>query len=213
MKGCHDLEEGAQPSSKSPDSPVSVKADEATSFRNRRQWHEWLSKNHGHCDELWLLIYKKSADEVGIRYEDAVEEAICFGWIDGKLRRIDDRCHAIRFTPRRRGGIWSESNRRRAERMMREGKMQKAGLRQIEEAKKNGRWQAAVAPKKVPPIPADLAKALKGNPIAHVRFDAFANSHKSAYVHWVLEAKKEETRAKRIREVVARSAIGKKPGT
>jgi len=212
LKGCHDLEEGAQPSSKSPDSPVSVKADETTSFRDRSQWHEWLSKNHDHCDELWLLIYKKSADEDGIRYEDAVEEAICFGWIDGKLRRIDDRCHAIRFTPRRSGGIWSESNRRRAERMMREGKMRKAGLRQIEDAKKNGRWQAAVAPKDMPPIPADLEKALKGNPIAHERFDAFANSHKSAYVHWVLEAKREETRAKRIREVVARSAIGKKPG-
>lgn len=189
-----------------------MKADEATSFRNRSQWHEWLKKNQGRCDELWLLIYKKSAREVGIRYEDAVEEAICFGWIDGKLRRIDDRCHAIRFTPRRPGGIWSESNRKRAERMIREGKMQKAGLRQIEDAKKNGRWEAAFAPKDVPPIPTELKEAFKGNPVARKGFNSFANSHKSAYIHWVLEAKKEETRARRIREVIARSAISRKPG-
>lgn len=190
-----------------------MKREEATAFKDQAQWHVWLTRNHDRCDELWLLIHKKAVGDIGIRYEEAVEEAICFGWIDGKLRRIDDRCHVIRFTPRRPGGIWSENNRRRAERMIKEGRMQKPGLQQIEEAKKNGQWASAYAPKTVPPIPWDLKSALVANAKACRNFNDFANSYKSAYIHWVLDAKKEETRVRRIKEVVARAAANKRPGT
>jgi uncharacterized protein YdeI (YjbR/CyaY-like superfamily) len=190
-----------------------VKREEATAFKDQAQWHVWLTRNHDSRDELWLLIYKKAADDIGIRYEEAVEEAICFGWIDGKLRRIDDRCHAIRFTPRRPGGIWSENNRRRAESMIKEGRVQKSGLLQIEEAKRNGQWAAAYAPKTVPPMPPDLKSALRANTKASRNFASFANSYKSAYIHWVMDAKKQETRAKRIGVVVARAEANKRPGT
>ncbi len=190
-----------------------VNTEDASHFANRAEWRKWLEKNHDVEPELWLLIYKKGSGAVGIPYEHAVEEAICFGWIDGKLRRIDDMCHAIRLTPRRKGGIWSENNRNRAEDMIRRGKMTEHGLAQIEEAKKNGQWAAAYAPKTVPPIPGDLKSALRANAKASRNFDDFANSYKSAYIHWVLDAKKEETRVRRIKEVVARAAANKRPGT
>lgn len=195
------------------DAPVSVKADDAAYFEDRLAWRDWLRRNHARETEIWLLIHKKSAGKAGVPYEEAVEEAICFGWIDGKLRRIDDRCHAIRFTPRKPGSVWSESNRERAERMIRRRRMAKPGLASVEVAKRNGRWAEAYAPKNVPKIPGDLAEALKADPQADKNFEAFANSYKSAYVYWVLDAKRAETRAKRIREGVARAALNKKPGT
>jgi len=203
----------AQSFSSLPDTPEPVKTEDASYFENRTEWREWLRRSHDRKSEIWLLIFKKCAGNVGVPYEEAVEEAICFGWIDGKLRRIDDKCHAIRFTPRRKGCIWSESNRRRAEKMIRERKMTKPGLERIAEAKKGGQWSAAYAPRTVPPIPEDLKSALRSNITASRNFGAFANSYKSAYVHWVLDAKKEETRARRIREVVARAAANKRPGT
>jgi uncharacterized protein YdeI (YjbR/CyaY-like superfamily) len=203
----------AQSFSSPPVTPELVKTEDASYFKDRTKWREWLRKHHDRKSEVWLLIYKKSAGNVGVPYEEAVEEAICFGWIDGKLRRIDDKCHAIRFTPRRKGCIWSESNRKRAEKMVREHKMTKPGLERITEAKKGGQWAAAYAPRTVPRIPEGLKSALRTNTTASRNFGAFANSHKSAYVHWVLDAKKEETRARRIKEVVARAAANKRPGT
>lgn len=188
-----------------------MRSEGATLFEDRGAWRDWLRKNHSRKTEIWLLIHKKSAGRVGVAYEEAVEEAICFGWIDGKLRRIDDRRHVIRFTPRRAGSIWSESNRDRAERMIRRRRMTKAGLESVEVAKKNGRWAEARAPRKVPEIPDDLAEALGADDRAARNFEALARSYKSAYVYWVLGAKRPETRAKRIREVVARAASNKKP--
>ncbi len=190
-----------------------MRPEEATLFEDRIRWRNWLRRNHSSESEIWLLIFKKGTGGEGVAYEEAVEEAICFGWIDGKLRRIDDRCHAIRFTPRRAGSVWSESNRDRAERMIRNRRMTKAGLESVEVAKKNGRWAEAYAPSKVPEIPDDLAEALMANQRAAKNFEGFANSYKSAYLYWVLDAKRPETRARRIREVVARAALNKRPGT
>lgn len=180
-------------------------------FEDRRAWRNWLRRNHAIETEIWLLIHKKSARHAGISYEEAVEEAICFGWIDGRLRRIDDRCHAIRFTPRRPSSVWSESNRERAEKMIRSRRMAKPGLESVEQAKRSGRWAEARAPKRVPEVPDDLASALAADSRAADNFEGFANSYKSAYINWVLEAKRAETRAKRIREIVARAAQNKKP--
>lgn len=192
---------------------MSVNADDAVQFEDRRAWRNWLRRNHARETEIWVLIHKKSAGMAGVPYEEAVEEAICFGWIDGKLRRIDDRRHMIRFTPRKPGSVWSESNRKRAERMISSCRMTKHGLETVDVAKKNGRWAEAYAPKEVPEIPDDLAAALGANDMAARNFESFANSYKSAYVYWVLGAKRPETRAKRIREVVARAALNKKPYT
>jgi len=190
---------------------MTVKAAEATYFEDRRAWRDWLRRNHASEKEIWLLVFKKGAAKSGVPYQDAVEEAVCFGWIDGRLRRIDAESHMIRFTPRRPGSVWSESNRERAERMVRSGRMTRAGLESIEVAKKNGQWAEAYAPRKVPEIPEDLASALRADRRAGRKFEAWANSYKTTYVYWVTGAKRPETRARRIREVVKRAALNKKP--
>ncbi len=188
-----------------------MKPVDAVHFEDGPAWRKWLRKNHAREREVWLLIHKKSAGGQGIPYERAVEEAVCFGWIDGKLRRIDDRRHMIRFTPRKPGSVWSKSNRERAERMIQKRLMTRAGLESVRVAKKNGRWAEAYAPSEVPDMPEDLSSALRADERAAKNFGSFANSYKTTYVYWVLGAKREETRAKRIQEVVRRAALNKKP--
>jgi len=111
--------------------------------RTRAAWRKWLEKNHASKREIWLRLYKKHVKKPCVAYDHAVEEALCFGWIDGILKRIDDEQHVIRFSPRRKNSVWSDSNRKRVNRMTRQGKMTEAGLAAVREAKKNGRWQQA----------------------------------------------------------------------
>ncbi len=181
-------------------------------FKSRAEWQSWLERNHATSTELWLGFYKKHAGKGWLQLDDAVEEAICFGWIDGKLRRIDDEKHVVRFSPRRRGSVWSKINRERAERMMEEGKMTSVGLGKVEEAKQSGRWEAAYSSKERPKLPKDLREALTRNSQAWKNFNQFSNSQQFMYVYWVIEAKTESTRKKRIEEVVERSGRNEKPG-
>jgi len=180
-------------------------------MRNRDEWRKWLERNHNKEKEVWLVFYKKHTGKLGLSYDDAVEEALCFGWIDGRLKRIDDEKHLIRFSPRRKNSVWSEINRKKAEKMIREGKMTETGLAKIEEAKKSGKWFSAYTSKKLA-IPPDLEKALKDDKKAWDNFRNFANSYQLAYIYWVESAKREETRKKRIKEVVKRASQNKKPG-
>src|SRR4030042_3901104 len=112
-------------------------------FKNRGEFRKWLEKNHAKKTELWILFYKVRTNKKSVRYAEAVEEALCFGWIDGILKRIDDEKHAQRFTPRNPKSIWSKVNKERAKRMINEGKMTNAGLIKIKDAKKSGWWQNA----------------------------------------------------------------------
>ncbi len=180
--------------------------------KDRRTWRAWLRKNGRKKPEIWLVFYKKHTGEKCVTYDAAVEEALCWGWIDGKLRRIDDRKHMVRFTPRRPGSIWSEANKERVRRMIRQRKMTRAGMALVEDAKRSGQWQKAAARENADEPPPDLMQALARNGKARAHFEAFAPSYRRMYIAWVLDAKRAETRMRRIRKVVERAARNMKPG-
>jgi uncharacterized protein YdeI (YjbR/CyaY-like superfamily) len=173
-------------------------------------WRAWLKANHADAREVWLLIHKKHVDEPCVSYDEAVEEALCWGWIDGLANSWDDRSYAQRFTPRKPGSVWSESNVARVERLLASGRMQPPGLALVEEAKRRGTWQAAASGINV--APPDLETALEAQPAAMEQWLAWAPSYRRQYIGWVLDAKRLETRARRVAEVVRRTAAALKPG-
>ena len=184
----------------------------AKRFRCGEEWRRWLHENHDEENEAWVIIQKVRSPDEGLRYEEAVDEAMCFGWIDGKMRRLNDHQFEQRFSPRRQRSIWSLINRDRAERLIEEGRMTEAGLRAVEEAKSNGRWEKAYTSRDPPEMPDDLLKALKESPEAHRNFMGFPNSARFMYIHWINDAKRAETRERRIKRVVERATQNKKPG-
>ncbi|UCE97394.1 MAG: YdeI/OmpD-associated family protein [Dehalococcoidia bacterium] len=189
-----------------------MEQDKVHYFKDRYQWYQWLLKNHNTTHEIWLLHYKKSSNRVGMTYDEAVEEAICFGWIDGKLKSIDNETFLLRYSPRKARSVWSMLNKERAEKLIKMGKMTSAGLLKIEEAKRNGYWNKAYTNKKKDKLPDDLKQALLKDSKTWSNFSNFANSYRNTYIGWVESAKTEETRKRRIAEVVRRSLINKKPG-
>ena len=133
-------------------------------FRDREEWRRWLQENHSTKKEVWIIIEKKRSDRKGLKYREAVEEAICYGWIDSKMQSIDPMRFRQRFSPRRKNSIWSKSNKEKAEKMIQAGKMTQAGFVKISEAKRNGKWDAAYSSEMGSRIPRDLTKALKETP-------------------------------------------------
>lgn len=189
-----------------------MKSPNAIHFENRDAWRTWLEANHDKETEIWLVYYKKHTQKPSVQYEEAVQEAICFGWIDSIVKRIDDEKYMQKYTPRKPNSIWSQLNKKRAEKMIKEGRMTDAGRAKIEEAKENGQWDKATSSKRTFAMPPDLKKALKGNQAAWDNFTSFTKSQQNMYIGWVVSAKREETRERRIREVVKRSALNQKPG-
>ena len=143
---------------------------------------------------------------------EALEEALCFGWIDGKLKSVDSEKYIIRYTPRRAKSAWSMINRERADKLIISGRMTEAGLVKIEQARQNGSWENAYSSRHPVEIPADLMKALMAASEAWKNFQNFANGYRYSYIGWVTDAKTDETRRKRITEVVKRSLANIKPG-
>lgn len=186
--------------------------DNALSFVDSEEWRKWLEKNADSATEVWLVQYKKHSGKVSLSYEYAVLEALCFGWIDGKLKSIDKDKFIIRYSPRKSGSVWSKVNKDKAEKMIAAGRMTAAGLAKIEEAKKSGYWDTAYTNKIKDEAPSDLKKGLMEDSRAWNNFEKFANSYRNMYIGWVTGAKTEATRKKRIAEVVKRSALNKKPG-
>jgi uncharacterized protein YdeI (YjbR/CyaY-like superfamily) len=180
--------------------------------KNRDEWRLWLKKNHLIENEIWLIYYKKHSGKPRIPYDDAVEEALCFGWIDSLVKTIDDEKYMQKFTPRNKDSVWSELNVKRCEKMIKKGKMTQTGFALIEEAKKNGNWQKAFLDKKTFEPPKKLIQALKKNATARKNFNNFAASYRNNYIAWIVTAKREETINKRIDEVVKRSEKNQKPG-
>jgi uncharacterized protein YdeI (YjbR/CyaY-like superfamily) len=181
-------------------------------FKDKGEWTSWLEKNHSSSNGVLLIFYKKHAGKKGVSYVEALEEAIRFGWIDSILRRIDDEKHSINFTPRKHSSVWSKKNKDTAERLIKENKMAPAGYAAIEEAKKRGLWDTAYTNKTKERMPTDLKKALMKNKLAWTNFCEYANTYRNMYVGWVKNAKTDETRMRRINEVVERSLLKKKPG-
>jgi uncharacterized protein YdeI (YjbR/CyaY-like superfamily) len=181
-------------------------------FQSSVEWRRWLENNHDKENDVWLVHYKKASGKSSISHDSAVEEALCFGWIDGKLKSIDNEKFILRYSPRKPRSVWSEINRKRAERLIALGKMTMAGLKKIEEAKKSGLWDKAYTNRIKERMPPDLNDALSRNRDAWRNFRQFANTYRNMYIGWVTGAKTEPTRKKRIKEVVKRSSLNKKPG-
>lgn len=176
--------------------------DDALLFKDREEWRNWLSKNHNKEKQAWLLFYKKGSGKKGLTLEESVEEAICFGWIDGKIRRVDDEQFVLRFSPRRPDSMWSKINKDRAEKLMTTGRMTNAGLTKVNGAKVSGAWDRAYTSKVAEIIPPDLKKALIEKDTAWANFQNFAVSNRNRYILWVNEAKTKETRERRIAKTV-----------
>ena len=169
--------------------------------KTRREWRQWLMKNHSSEKSVWLIIYHKSSSIPSVYYEEAVEEALCFGWIDSIAHKRDEESKYQFFAVRKTKSNWSKANRERAERMIAEKKMMPAGQAMIDLAKKTGAWTALVDVQNSV-IPADLQKLFNRNKTALKNFNAFPPSSKRIILEWILTAKKPETRQQRIEETV-----------
>jgi uncharacterized protein YdeI (YjbR/CyaY-like superfamily) len=167
---------------------------------DRNAWRQWLQDHHDTETEIWLIIYKKHTGQPSIPYDDAVEEALCFGWVDSIVKRLDDKKYAQKYTPRRLGSNWSASNRLRVRKLIEDGRMTSAGLATIDPAVLRG--EPAPEP---PPLemPAFVKRALRASPTAWKNFTQLAPSHRRNYLRWILDAKKSETQARRLKEAVA----------
>jgi uncharacterized protein YdeI (YjbR/CyaY-like superfamily) len=176
---------------------------------DRQAWREWLEKNHATSPGIWIVYVKKGSGRVGLSYDDAVEEALCFGWIDSKVNPVDEAHFRQVYTPRKPGSIWSRINKRRVEKLIAGGRMTAAGLAKVEAAKADGSW-SFIDDVEALELPADLRLALAANPIAQQRFEAFGSSYKKQVLYWIKSAKRPETRKKRIEQVVSLAAEGRK---
>jgi uncharacterized protein YdeI (YjbR/CyaY-like superfamily) len=169
-----------------------------------------LRRNHASSNGIWIKLAKKKSGIPSVTYDEAVELALCYGWIDGQSRGLDDRYHVQRFTPRRPKSVWSRLNTERASKLITEGKMRPAGLREVERAKADGRWDAAYEPPSTATVPEDLVRALKRNVRARRFFEGLDGRNRYAILHRLNGAKKPETRARRIEKFVEMLADEKK---
>jgi len=169
----------------------------------RVKWRKWLEKNHKSEKEIWLIYYKKHTGKPRIPYDDAVEEALCFGWIDSIIKRIDEEKYTQKFSPRKQNSVWSDLNKKRVKKLIEEGKMTEAGYEPINGIKLDDFNDMAKKPsKKELVIPSYVRDAFKANQKALENFNKLAFSYKRNYVGWIDSAKKEETRKRRLEEAI-----------
>lgn len=180
---------------------------------NRDEWRAWLDDNYATETELWLVFYKKPSLNPNIPYDDAVEEALCFGWIDSIIQKIDEEKYARKFTPRVNNAKWSESNKKRIAKMIQKGRMTEAGLAKVTFSLP-GDFETSLKPKATAEqvIPEHIRQALMANSAAWDNFNRLAPSHRRQYIRWIVSAKKEETQLKRAQEVIKMLVQGKKLG-
>lgn len=172
-------------------------------------WRSWLSGNHSESKGVWLVLAKKGTTEpTTLTYDSALDEAICFGWIDGQLGRRDDATFRRRFTPRNARSPWSQRNVGIAERLLGSGRMHPSGEDEVRKAKEDGRWKTAYAGQAKVEVPADLAEALTANPQAQAMFETLTSANRYAILYRIGNAKKRETRVKRIEQFVEMLARG-----
>ena len=170
--------------------------------KSRAEWRKWLEENHTRTQGVWLVMYKKGTGKPRVDYAEAVEEALCFGWIDSKGNKVDDERSMLWMAPRKPKTGWSKLNKERIVKLIRAKLMTPAGLSKINAAKKDGTWNALDAIEALE-IPPDLARAFSKNRTAKEYFDAFPRSAKRGILEWIASAKKPETRAKRVEETVS----------
>ncbi|SFR97021.1 Uncharacterized conserved protein YdeI, YjbR/CyaY-like superfamily, DUF1801 family [Halomicrobium zhouii] len=175
-------------------------------FASRNEFRTWLEAHHDTAEELWVGYYKADAERSGIGYGESVEEALCFGWIDGLIKGIDDETYTRRFTPRNPDSKWSKANTERVEAMVEAGKMTPAGMALVEAAKESGEWAAAYRLADDHEIPAELEAALRENETAWENFQHFSNTDQHAFIAAVEEAKTDDTKQRRIERTVELAA-------
>ena len=171
-------------------------------FENRTQWRDWLEENHGRESEIWLVIHKKKSGKTKFGLNEAVEEALCFGWIDSILKPIDSTKYMLRFSPRKKNSVWSKRNIDRVNKLITDGKMESSGLSIVQEAKINGSWQAAIQRENTEDIPSDLKNALRKQKGAIAAYRALIPSKKKQYLYWLETARQEKTRKARINKII-----------
>jgi uncharacterized protein YdeI (YjbR/CyaY-like superfamily) len=184
-----------------------AKPIEILDVRSRREWRKWLKENHASNSEIWLVFHKLHTDVPSLSYDDAVEEALCFGWIDSIVRRLDDARYARKFTPRKADSRWSTINRRRYADLASRGLLAAPGLKRPPASRSGD----APAPS-VWVLPSYMEEALKANPRAWKHFEQLAPSYRRMYIGWIDSAKRDETKQRRLREALSLLAAGKKLG-
>ncbi len=172
-------------------------------FASRESWEHWLGEHHAVSGGLWLKIAKKAAGVESVSYAEALEVALCYGWIDGQKASFDERYWLQRFTPRKARSKWSKVNREKATKLIEEGRMRPAGLREVERAKADGRWDAAYEPQSTAAVPEDLRRELERHQTAGEFFATLDSANRYAILYGIADAKRPETRARRIEKYVA----------
>jgi uncharacterized protein YdeI (YjbR/CyaY-like superfamily) len=179
-------------------------------FASRQELEAWLEENHAGAEGLWLKIAKKGSGVESVNYAEALELALCFGWIDSQKRGFDEAFFLQRFTPRRPRGKWSRINRAKAEELIVTGTMRPPGMTEVEAAKADGRWDAAYAGQRAAAVPDDLKRELDRNKAADEFFATLDSANRYAILYRLQEAKKPETREKRLRKFIAMLERGEK---
>jgi len=190
---------------------ISPLPPEAVQPQGRAAWRRWLDEHHEQSPGVWLVRYKKTTGKPRIEYEDAVEEALAFGWIDSTARPLDDERSMIRFTPRKPRTGWAASNKKRVERLLAAGLMHPAGLAKVELAKADGSWELLDSAENLE-IPADLEAALAAYPSARANFDAFPATVRKMTLGWIQLARRADTRAARVSETARLASEGLRIG-
>jgi len=170
--------------------------------KDRKAWRKWLEKNHLTSQGIWLIYYKKDSGKTRVAYADAVEEALCFGWIDSTLNPIDEHSYMQLYTPRKPKSGWSKLNKERVEKLAEQGLMTPAGLEKIEAAKHHGTWNKLDHIESFTPPP-ELETAFKANKKAKKFFEALSNTNKKYILYYINNVKSDELKAKRINEIIA----------
>lgn len=171
-------------------------------FKDQKHWAAWLDEHHGKSPGLWLRLAKKGSDIQSVSYAEALEVALCHGWIDGQKKAFDDSSWLQKFTPRGDRSLWSKINREKAEELIRTGRMMPAGLAAIERARQNGRWEAAYDSPGNATVPSDFQAELDRHPKAKAFFGTLNNANRYAILWRIQTVKKAETRARRIRQFI-----------
>lgn len=177
-----------------------------------RAWRRWLEENHARSRGVWLVFQKRHTGVRCVTYDESVEEALCFGWVDSQIRSIDGETYARKYTPRNPASRWSPSNIRRVEKLKLEGRMAKAGLDAVAKAKARSTWFSPKSKPKDVPVPAALRRALRLNPKAAENFRAMAPSHRDGFSAWVSAAKTEATQKRRVDEAMEKLERNEKLG-
>ena len=180
--------------------------------KNNEEWRKWLEENHSSEKGIWLVYYKKNSGKPRIPYNDAVEEALCFGWIDSKIKRVNDEYYIQWFTPRRSGSRWSKINMSRVQKLIKEGRMRPAGLLVYEETSEKPQLIFDIRTEVSMLMPDDLIDALRNNAVAYNNFINFPLSSRKLYILWLNSAKRAATRLDRITKIVDRSEKSLKAG-